>query len=57
MYERSCEEETILVVINVSDKEKQTAQNTSGSLLWSFDHKALTGNTLPPQSAFIIRKG
>lgn len=57
VYERSCEEETILVVINVSDEEKQTAQDTSGSLLWSFDHKALTGNTLPPQSAFIIRKG
>lgn len=56
IYERSNEEEKVLVVINPSNKDIETDVDLSGDIIYSYHGNTLDGKTIPAQSAFFIQK-
>lgn len=56
IYQRSSEDETVLVVLNPSNKDVKTDIDLSGDMIYSYNGNTLEGNTIPACSAFFIQK-
>lgn len=60
IYERSCEAEKVLIIINPNDHEVEIQENTDGEVFYSafgnLIEKAGTNSIIPAQSAFFIKK-